>query len=78
MEERNGDERQVTELIDWHVISNSPTHIELKLVYVDPIEVSSSMDGSDKLLIQVELNEFTTSTGLKLPPSVLLSKGIPQ
>ena len=79
MEERTGDERQAIELIDWYVISNSPTHIELGLVYNDPVEVSSSIDGPDKLLIQVELSEFKTKKdGLKLTPSVLLSKEIPQ
>ena len=79
MEERTGNERQAIELIDWYVIENSPTHIELGLVYNDPVEVSSSIDGPDKLLIQVELSEFKTKKdGLKLTPSVLLSKEIPQ
>ena len=79
MEERTGHERQAIELIDWYVIENSPTRIELGLVYNDPVEVSSSIDGPDKLLIQVELSEFKTKkAGLKLTPSVLLSKEIPQ
>ena len=78
MEERTEDERQAVELTDWYVIQNSPTLIELRLVYDDPIEVSSSIWGSDRLLIQLELSEFKTNNGLKLPPSVLLSKQIPQ
>ena len=75
--ERSGQERHATELTDWYVIESSPNKIELRVVYDDPLEVSSSIDGSDILLIQVELSEFTSKEGLKIPPSVLLSKQIP-
>ena len=76
---RYEDERTIKELIDWQIISSSPFQIKLRLVYEDPIEVSSStLNDRDQLLVQVEMSEFMSKEGLRPPPSVVITCDIPR
>ena len=67
----DGEEQQALQLKNWIVKSSSSTQIVLQLEFDIPVEVSSSMEGLDKLLVQVNMDMYEDMDGKRLPPSVL-------
>ena len=65
------EEQQALQLKNWKVKSSSSNHIVLQLEFNSPIEVSSSIKGLDKLLVQVNMDMYEDMDGKRLPPSVL-------
>lgn len=46
----------VRQLKDWEIISFDSEQIKLGITFSDPIEVSQSAEGPDKLLVQIKMS----------------------
>ena len=67
----DGEEQQAIQLKNWKVKSSRSTQIVVQLEFDNAIEVSSSMYGLDKILVQVNMDMYEDMDGKRLPPSVL-------
>ena len=63
-------------LLSWEVSSVTPTEIQLKLQFVDPLEVSQG-GQPEFLLVQAQLGEFKDEFGRQLPEGIIKKREIP-
>ena len=60
-------------LIDWNVISVTPTRIRIKLEFKEPLDVSSGLKR-DKLTVNINLKNHRNKQEIVLPQTILISE----
>ena len=63
-------------LLSWVIVSVTSTTITVDLEFLTPLTVSQG-DVPDKLIVQAGLQKYPDHNKIRLPPSVVRTKGIP-